>query len=134
MSIPVELPTLAEIMKGYPFAYLLTGSMHGAPHAVAVVPRLEGGVLLLDAVGRRTRENLRARPEVGLVWPPTSIAEYSLIVDGQSALDGDTLRITPSRAVLHRPARRSEPAAPGTCGSDCVELPMPVATAEPATR
>lgn len=131
MSIPVELPDLAQAIAKYRFAYLLTGSARGAPHAVAVVPILENGVLLVDKVGRRTRENLLARPAVGLVWPPQSEAGYSLIVDGQASLDGETARVTPTRAVLHRPAPRppvddaAGPAAQGACGSDCVELAVP---------
>ena len=118
MSIPVELPDLAQAIARYRFAYLLTGSDQGAPHAVAVVPVLQGGMLIVNKVGRRTRENLLARPAVGLVWPPQSEAEYSLIVDGQAALDGESARITPARAVLHRPAPRppvddaAGPAAP----------------------
>lgn len=133
MSIPVELPDLAQAIAKYRFAYLLTGSAQGAPHAVAVVPVLEDGALLVAKVGRRTRENLLARPAVGLVWPPQSEAGYSLIVDGQAAPDGESVRIAPTRAVLHRPAPRpqvdpaSVDAAQGACGSDCVELPVPVA-------
>lgn len=130
MSIPVELSTLAEVMARYRFAYLLTSAAQGAPHAVAVVPVLQEGRLLIDAVGRRTRENLLARPAVGLVWPPAAENDYSLIVDGQATLSGDVLQIAPTRAVLHRPAPRAEAAAPGTCGSDCVELKLP----EPAAR
>ena len=131
MSIPVELPDLAQAIARYRFAYLLTGSDQGAPHAVAVVPVLQGGMLIVNKVGRRTRENLLARPAVGLVWPPQSEAEYSLIVDGQAALDVESARITPTRAVLHRPAPRPRagparaPAAQGACSSDCVELPVP---------
>lgn len=125
MSIPVSLPSLAEVMARYAFAYLLTGSERGAPRAVAVVPRLEGGILLIDAIGHRTRENLVARPEVGLVWPPGAPGDYSLIVDGLAVPDSaGMLRITPSRAVLHRPAQRPEPPEPGACGSDCKELPV----------
>lgn len=126
MSIPVELSGLAEVMARYRFAYLLTSSVNGAaPHAVAVVPTLEGGALVVSGLGRRTRENLLAQPAVGLVWPPLSEADYSLIVDGQAAMEGETLRVTPSRAVLHRPAPRPGPVATGACGSDCVELPVP---------
>lgn len=127
MSIPVELPKLAEIMARYRFAYLLTASAHGAPHAVATVPMLEDGILMLDSVGRRTRENLLAQPAVGLVWPPQAEADYSLIVDGQAAMDGETLRITPTRAVLHRPARRPGPVEQDACASDCLELQVPAA-------
>jgi len=125
MSIPVELQNLAEIMTQYRFAYLLTASAHGAPHAVAVVPMLEGSVLVIDGIGRRTRDNLIQQPAVGLVWPPREESDYSLIVDGQAAPDGEMLRITPNRAVLHRPARRPEPIEQGACGSDCVELKVP---------
>lgn len=127
MSIPVELPTLRDVMARYRFAYLLTGSAQGAPHAVAVTPVLEGGVLVIDGVGRRSRENLLARPAVGLVWPPAFASDYSLIVDGQAAMEDESLRIAPTRAVLHRPAPRAPqaPAEPGACGSDCMQLPLP---------
>ena len=108
MSIPVELQNLAEVMTRYRFAYLLTASAHGAPHAVAVVPILEGSVLAIDGIGRRTRNNLIQQPAVGLIWPPREEADCSLIVDGQAAPDGEMLRITPSRAVS---------AAPGSCPS-----------------
>lgn len=132
MSIPVDLPSLDDVMARYAFAYLLTSAEGGPPHAVAVVPRFRDGLLVLDEIGRPTRANLVAQPEVALVWPPTSIAEYSLIVDGRAAVDEDCVWIAPSRAVLHRPAHRSSPAAPGVCGSDCLELP--VATARSRSR
>ncbi|MFT3720905.1 pyridoxamine 5'-phosphate oxidase family protein [Pseudorhodoferax sp.] len=125
MSMPVALPELSQAMERYRFAYLLTHSAQGAPHAVAVVPVLEGGVLKIGGIGRRTRQNLLARPDVGLVWPPGDPSGYSLIVDGQAALAGEVLHVVPSRAVLHRPAPRPGPAEPGACGSDCVELPVP---------
>ncbi|MGE3928442.1 MAG: pyridoxamine 5'-phosphate oxidase family protein [Lautropia sp.] len=122
MSIPVELQDLADVMARYRFAYLMTTRAEGAPHAVAVAVLLQDGALVVNGIGRRTRENLLARPAVGLVWPPQSEADYSLIVDGQAAVAGESLRITPTRAVLHRPAPRPGPAVPGACGSDCVEL------------
>ena len=128
MSIPVDLPTLADVMARYAFAYLLTNPGEGAPHAVAVLPRLAHGRLVLDSVGRRTRTNLAAHPEVAIVWPPTSLADYSLIVDGRATLIGeDSVSITPGRAVLHRPAERSAAVTVGACGSDCVELPVTAA-------
>jgi hypothetical protein len=122
MSIPVDLSKLAETLDRYRFAYLLTSSERGAPHAVAVTTVLQGGELAVGEAGRRTRDNAAQRPEVALVWPPQSEGEYSLIVDGRAVVDGDGLRITPARAVLHRPSPPREPAAPGACGSDCVEL------------
>jgi hypothetical protein len=78
----------------------------------------------VNGIGRRTRENALARPAVGVIWPPQSEADYSLIVDGQAVVTGDSLRITPTRAVLHRPAPAPEPTVPGVCGSDCMELDL----------
>ena len=88
----------------------------------AVNAALQGGELVVDEAGRRTRDNAAQRSDVALVWPPQSEGEYSLIVDGRAAVEGNGLRITPARAVLHRPSPPREPAAPGACGSDCVEL------------
>ena len=122
MSIPVDLSKLAEVMGRYRFAYLLTASERGAPHALAVTPALQGGELVVNEAGRRTRDNAQQRPDVALVWPPLSAADYSLIVDGQAVVSGASLRITPVRAVLHRPALSREPAAPGACGSDCAQI------------
>ena len=124
MSIPVELSSLAEAIARYRFAYLMTTNAKGAPHAVAVSAVLEKGELVVNGIGRRTRENALARPAVGLVWPPQSLADYSLIVDGEAKIIGELLRITPTRAVLHRPAPSPQPKAPGACGSDCVELEL----------
>ena len=122
MSIPVDLSKLAEVMGRYRFAYLLTASEGGAPHAVAVTAVLQGGELVVDEPGRRTRDNAQQRPDVALVWPPQSESEYSLIVDGHAVVAGAGLRIAPGRAVLHRPAPSRQAAAPGACGSDCVEI------------
>jgi hypothetical protein len=123
MSIPVDLSQLAEAMGRYRFAYLLTSTAGGVPHAVAVpAVHLQDGELVVSEAGRRTRDNALQRPGVALVWPPQMASDYSLIVDGQAALTGDGLRISPTRAVLHRPAVSGHAAAPGACGSDCVEL------------
>ena len=123
MSIPVELSGLAEAMARYRFAYLLTASERGAPRVVAVNAVLEGGELLIHETGSRTRDNALQRPDVALVWPPLSEADYSLIVDGRAAAAGEKgLRIVPARAVLHRPAPSSQASSPGACGSDCVKV------------
>jgi hypothetical protein len=122
MSIPVDLSKLQEVLGRYRFAYLMTASERGAPHAVAVNAVLQGGALVVDETGRRTRDNAVQRPEVALVWPPQSESDYSLIVDGQAVVAGGGLSITPLRAVLHRPTAPRQPATPGACGSDCVEI------------
>lgn len=125
MSIPVALPELGQAMARYRFAYLLTASAKGAPHATATAVTLQGGVLHIVGIGRRTRANIEREPAVALVWPPLSPDEHSLIVEGTAALEGEGLRVTPTRAVLHRSAPAPTPAAPGACGSDCVELNLP---------
>lgn len=125
MSTPVELLALAEVLARYRYAYLMTGNPEGAPHAVAVHAVLQGGELLVDGVGRRTRANAQARPTVALVWPPTHDGDYSLIVDGEVRLVGEQLCIRPIRAVLHRPAPAPKLKPAGGCGSDCLEIPLP---------
>ena len=122
MSTPVEPPSLAQTIGRYRFAYLMSINDDGSPHAVAVSVGMEGDVPVIPAIGSRTRGNVLARPVIGLVWPPQSIDEYSLIVDGQASVTGEGLRIKPTRAVLHRPAPSVAPKAPGACGSDCVPL------------
>jgi len=121
MSIPVELSSLTEAIARFGYAYLMTTTAQGAPHVVAVFPVLQDGEIVVPESGRRTRENAAQRPAVGLVWPPSSPAEHSLIVDGTATVSGSALRIAPTRAVLHR-AAPPRPAPPGTCGSDCIEL------------
>ena len=125
MSIPVALPELGQAMARYRFAYLLTSPGQGAPHATATAVTLQGGVLHISGIGRRTRANIEREQAVALVWPPQATDEHSLIVDGTAAIEGEGLRITPTRAVLHRSAPAPEPTAPGACGSDCVELNLP---------
>lgn len=91
---------------------------------------LPGSDLVVNGIGRRTRENALARPAVGLVWPPQSEADYSLIVDGQAAVIDESLRITRTRAVLYRPSSASKLTVSGSCRSDCVEVGL----TSPATR
>ncbi len=122
MSVPVDLAELAEHLQHYNFAYLMTVGEDQRAHAVAVRPTLDGPVLQLEGLGRRTRANLEARPGISLVWPPFDHGGYSLILDGRAALAEQGATITPEHAVLHRPAE--EGAAPGAtgCGNDCVPL------------
>src|SRR5690606_10900621 len=124
MSIPVDLDNLVDALAHYRFAYLLTVTDKGTPHAMQVNAVLQGSDLVLSNFGRRTRGNVLARPAVSLLWPPESPADYSLIIDGEAALDGDSLRLTPTRAVLHRPGSPSPAQASKGCRSDCVELSL----------
>jgi len=102
MSIPVQLSDLESAMSRYHIGYLLTAGDSGPPRAVQIRAVVQDGKLLVDSVGRRTRENVLARPAVSLLWPAATATGYSLIVDGQAVVEGEALRITPGSAVLHR--------------------------------
>jgi hypothetical protein len=126
MSVKVDLGELGQHLQRHPFAYLLTVGEDLRAHAVAVTPTLEEGGLLLTGLGRRTSDNIAARPDVSLVWPPYEPGGYSLIVDGRATVIDETARVEPGHAVLHRPADHAsgEPAASAVtgCGNDCVPL------------
>jgi hypothetical protein len=124
MSIPVPLGRLrAAVEERGGAAYLLTVSDDGRPHAVHGPVRWEGDVLSTD-VGTRSAANAAARPSVSLLYPVRSGGDYSLIVDGTAVIaardQGRRLLITPTKAVLHRPAAVPDPASP--CAADCVPL------------
>jgi hypothetical protein len=95
----------------------------GSPHAVHVPLRWDGDSLVAD-VGRRTAANAATRPLVSLLLPVRRDDDYSLIIDGTAAVGGADgarhVRVTPSKAVLHRPATRPDPTS--ACAADCVPL------------
>jgi hypothetical protein len=134
MSIKVTLQQLAETLTRYRFAYLLTIGDDARAHVVAVIPTvavtptLANDTLLVTDLGRRTRANVSAHPLVTLVWPPANPSDYSLILDGIGSMRDDELAVTPTRAVLHRPAQPQTTTTGGGCESDCVELPITAQT------
>ena len=123
MSIPVPPERLrAAVDERANGAYLLTVSDDGRPHAVHVPIRWDGNVLTAE-VGKRTAANAVARPGVSLLFPVRSPDDHSLIVDGTAAVapdDEHRLLITPTKAVLHRPAAVLNPSS--ECAADCVPL------------
>ncbi|HZS21033.1 MAG TPA: hypothetical protein VFA63_08595 [Pseudonocardiaceae bacterium] len=124
MSTDVSLRRLADIVTRYHFAYLLTVGDDERAHAVPVHPTIVDDTLAVEDPGRKTLTNLATHPLVTLVWPPTDPGDYSLIVDGAGSMRDTKLVVSPTRAVLHRPAPpRAIPAGRG-CGSDCIELPI----------
>lgn len=125
MSTNVDLARLADALRDYGFAYLITVDDSYRAHTTTVTPVLTAGVVDVGPVGRHSRANLSAHDSATLVWPPPEPGGYSLIVDGHAEVpDHDTggVRVTPTRAVLHRPATEDSP--PATCGPayDCVKL------------
>jgi hypothetical protein len=147
VSIPVPLERLrAALAERGDCGYLLTVSDDARPHAVHVALRWAGDVLAM-VVGKRSAANAAARPGVSLLCAKREAGDYSLIIDGTAAVasagtaaiasadtaavasagtaaiaaeNAATLLVTPTKAVLHRPAAASEPAS--ACGADCVPL------------
>lgn len=120
MSVPVPLEKLrAEVDRLGSLAYFLTTSSDARPHCVAVVVGWEGAQLQV-APGNTTVKNAAERPLVSLLWPPPAPGEYSLIVDGEATASSssgegrNSVRITPTKAVFHRPADDG--------GHDCIPV------------
>jgi len=130
MSIPVPIEQLrrASDERGGR-AYLLTVTDDARPHAVHLMLRWEGDALAAE-VGKRTARNAAARPAVSLLYPAAQLDEYSLIVDGTAVVDGERLIISPTKAVLHRPA--PAPDATSACGHDCVPVLGESSTTKPS--
>jgi hypothetical protein len=103
MSIPVALPELSVALEAYPWGYLVTVRDDLRAQSLAVPTQWRDGALHMSA-GAGTRANAVARPDVTMVFPSPTPGEYSLIVDGTATVLDDGLVVTPTWAVLHRPA------------------------------
>lgn len=109
VSIEVPIPELFEQVDRWGWCYLLTVSDDQRPHLLALRPDVVGTGddrrLRFDAGGGRACRNAAARPAVTLVFPPAEDADgFSLVVDGEAAVDGALVAVRPTWAVLHRPA------------------------------
>jgi hypothetical protein len=121
MSLKVELGELAKTLEPYGFAYLVTVGDGGRAHVLAVTPVLGEDGLVVGGVGRHSQENAAERAGVTLVWPPAEPGGFSLLVDGAATVDGETITVAPTKAVLHRPA----PGPDGLrAGSDCAPVSL----------
>ena len=104
MSIAVAIADLAvEMARFGESAFVLTTSDDGRAHISHVAVTHRDG-LLHCTVGRRSAGNARARAQIAVLWPPHSTDGFSLIVDADATVEGSELRMTPTKAVLHRPA------------------------------
>lgn len=123
MSIPVDLDALRdELAARQRPAYVVTAGDTGSPHLVAVFLSWSDGAFTTDC-GGTTARNVAERSEVSVVVPPDDPDDYSLIFDATAeVVDGDrpVLRLTPRKAVLHRPG--AGPGRADGCGHDCAPL------------
>ena len=119
VSIPVEIGNLLAALKGFGSGYLLT-TTEGRVKVVTVDPTSTESGLRIQSPGRGTMANLATNPAVTLIFPPLERRGYTLLVDGTAAADDDDLVVTPTSAVLHRPATHADgPLPPDGCGHDC---------------
>ncbi len=124
MTIRVDLTELTATLADFDYAYLLTVNDEGRAHAVAVTPQLVDGAFRIGDLGRKSVTNAATRPNLSLVYPPRQVGGYSLIIDGDAAVDGDAVVVTPTTAVLHRPAPAGFEPEAGACGSDCQPISL----------
>ncbi len=103
VSIAVELEDLPAKTAEFRWAYLLSVRDDQRPHVVAVTPAWQGDCLVVS-VGRGTAANATTRPTLTLCYPPPDLTGMSLVIDGEATVDGETVTIRPTAAVLHRPA------------------------------
>ena len=123
MSIRVELPELPNHIVRRGGGFLLTSIMDSRPHAAHLpfqVAAADGQVQLRAEVGRTSHANCRNRSAVTVLFPAVpagsgnaeaaivdgvNVDEYSLIVDGEARVDGDShVIVAVTGSVFHRPA------------------------------
>jgi hypothetical protein len=116
MSIKVELDELRDQVAACgPYAFLMTVTEDGRPHAVSLAVQWDGDHLVC-APGPRTMANAERSPEVSLLWPVSGRDGFTLFVNGPAEVrtDGDakTVVVKPASAVLHK-TPVGEGSAPG---------------------
>lgn len=123
VSIPVAPADLEQALADFGSGYLLTTSSPTVK-VVTIDPVCEAsGTLRISGPGRGTLANLASNPALTLVFPPREHHGYTLLVDGTAAVDGDDVVVTPTTAVLHRPAAHADgPLPPDGCGHDCAPV------------
>jgi hypothetical protein len=103
MSIAVSLDQLRDEISSRGDAAFAVTVGEGGPHVVSLRVAWDGDALV-GAAGNRTAANVASRAAITLLWPSARFEEFSLLVDGTATVDGERLRVSPERAVLHRSA------------------------------
>lgn len=109
MSIAVDLADIPRaIAAQIGWCYLLTVSEDGQARVLAVTPSQQDDGSLRCTAGRSTLANAAVRPTVTLVYPPATADGMSLIIDGTASVTDTSIDVTPTWAVMHRPAAPAE--------------------------
>lgn len=103
MSVLVELADLPKTLADFDRGYLLT-TREGLIKAVSVRAVVAGDTLVVTTPGRGSVANVDANPNITLLLAPPGGEGMTLLVDGTAVTDGEDVRITPTGAVLHKPA------------------------------
>lgn len=109
MSHAVDPSELAPVAERYgATAFLLYSTNEGAARVnhVAVDVDEDQPLVRVSGFGRGAVRRVSEGAQLSLLWPATDAETFSLIADGTGQVDPDeeTLTITISTAVLHRPA------------------------------
>jgi hypothetical protein len=106
MSIQVDLDEVREQVEACgSYAYLLTVTEDGRPHAVSLRPEWQNDELVVRP-GPRTTANAERSSEVSLLWPVSGRDGFALFVNGRAEvrMDGGStaVAVKPTSAVLHK--------------------------------
>ncbi|EJZ87472.1 hypothetical protein QP400_09460 [Winkia sp. UMB3158] len=112
MSIPVPFTSLAQVLKNYNSATLITLREGGFAKVMTVDPILKGGKILVANPRQSIKQNVAANNHVTLLWQPLQRHGWTLIVDGYGTIVADLLEIQMHSGMLHRPRAHGDgPAA-----------------------
>ena len=108
MSVPVSLSDVPGVIDTAGQAFLVTLLDDGRAHVAGVSCSTTNGIVRVSC-GKRSKANAAARPSVTMLFPAPRADGFVLLVDGDAmadiGADGQTLIITPTSAVLHKPSR-----------------------------
>lgn len=83
---------------------------------------MHDGQVVIPTVSGGSARNLAENSTATLLFPPAQHRGYSLIVDGSAVPADEGFTLTPTHAVLHRPADHQQASTDAGCGHDCRQV------------